>query len=85
MGFRRELSNSLNEIITCSKGDQQAVTLRLKVLNETALINGDVPLDAIDLIDQAQKKKKLIPNQNFQQPLQYFSTSEQQLLFFLEV
>ena len=47
-----------------SKGDQQAVILRLKVLYETALINGDVPLDAIDLIDQA--RKQLIANQNFQ-------------------
>ena len=29
--------------------------VRLEVLYETALINGDVPLDAIDLIDQRRK------------------------------
>ena len=49
MDFRRELSNSLHEIINGLKGsDQQTVSLRLEVLYETALINGDVPLDAID-------------------------------------
>ena len=67
MDFRRELSNSLHEIINGLEGsDQQTVSLRLEVLYETALINGDVPLDAIDLIDQA--RKQLIANQNLQQP-----------------
>ena len=46
MDFRRELSNSLHEIINGLEGsDQQTVSLRLEVLYETALINGDVPLD----------------------------------------
>ena len=46
MDFRRELSNSLHEIINDLEGsDQQTVSLRLEVLYETALINGDVPLD----------------------------------------
>ena len=97
MDFRRELSNSLNEIVNGLEGsDKQTVILRLEVLYETALINGDVPLDAIDLIDQA--RKQLIANQNFQQPFHSyqaplltgdgrrgrpkFSISEEQLLFF---
>ena len=63
MDVRRELSNSLHEIIHGLEGsDQQTVSLRLEVLYETALINGDVPLDAIDLIDQG--RKQLIANQN---------------------
>ena len=67
MDFRRELSNSLHEKINGLEGsDQQTVSLRLEVLFESALINGDVPLDAIDLIDQA--RKQLIANQNLQQP-----------------
>lgn len=68
-------------------------------MTETALINGDVPLDAIDLIDQA--RKQLIANQNLQQPFHSyqaplltgdgrrrrpkFSISEQQLLFFRSI
>ena len=57
MDFRRELSNSLHEKINGLEGsDQQTVSLRLEVLFESALINGDVPLDAIDLIDQARKQ-----------------------------
>ena len=67
MDFRRELSNSLHKIINGLEwSDQQTVSLRLEVLYETALTNGDVPLDAIDLIDQA--RKQLIANQNLQQP-----------------
>ena len=62
MDFRRELSNSLHKIINGLEwSDQQTVSLRLEVLT-----NGDVPLDAIDLIDQA--RKQLIANQNLQQP-----------------
>ena len=62
MDFRRELSNSLHVIINGLEGsDKQTVSLRLEVLYETALINGDVPLDAIDFIDQA--RKQLIANQ----------------------
>ena len=95
MDFRRELSNSLNEIVNGLEGsDQQTVILRLEVLYETAWINGDVPLGAIDLIDQA--RKQLIANENFQQPFHSyqaplltgdgrrgrpkFSISEEQLL-----
>ena len=97
MDFRRELANSLNEIIGGLEGaDQRTAILRLEVLYETALIDGDVPLDAIDLIDQA--RKQLVANQNFQQPFHgyqaplltgdgrrgrpKFSISEEQILFF---
>ena len=61
MDFGQELPNSLNEIINGLEGS--AIILRLEVLYETVLINGEVPLDAIDLIDHAHKQ--LIANQNF--------------------
>lgn len=60
MDFRQHLSDSLNEITEYIQegrnrgGDSENTVLRLEVLYEAALINGDIPLDAVDLINQAR-------------------------------
>ncbi|XP_022783507.1 uncharacterized protein LOC111324260 [Stylophora pistillata] len=102
MDFRQHLLDSLNEIIEHIQeggnrgGDLENTVLRLEVLYEAALVNGDIPLEAVDLINQA--RTHLNVNLNQQEPFQgyeapavsevgrrgrpNFAISEQQLLFF---
>nr|XP_058969483.1 uncharacterized protein LOC131795899 [Pocillopora verrucosa]XP_058969484.1 uncharacterized protein LOC131795899 [Pocillopora verrucosa] len=104
MDFRQHLSDSLNEITEYIQeggnrgGDLENTVLRLEVLYEAALINGDIPLDAVDLINQA--RTHLNVNLHQQEPFRgyeapavseagrrgrpKFAISEKQLLFFRE-
>ena len=40
------------------------------------LINGDIPFDAIDLIDQGRKQPITNQNQNFQQPFHGYQAQD---------
>ena len=102
MDFRQHLSDSLNEITEYIQeggnrgGNLENTVLRLEVLYEAALINGDIPLDAVDLINQA--RTHLNVNLHQQEPFRgyeapavseagrrgrpKFAISEKQLLFF---
>lgn len=102
MEFRQHLDTALKEIIRDlqqggHRGCHSETTgLRLEVLYETALINEDISLEAIDLINEARKHLNVTSYQ--QQPFRgyeapeaseegrrgrpKFAISEQQLLFF---
>ncbi|KAJ7378419.1 hypothetical protein OS493_022953 [Desmophyllum pertusum] len=106
MEFRQHLhvDTALKEIIRdLQQGghrgcDSETTGLRLEVLYETALINEDISLEAIDLINEARKHLNVTSSQ--QQPFRgyeapvaseegrrgrpKFAISEQQLLFFRE-
>ncbi|KAJ7379552.1 hypothetical protein OS493_015347 [Desmophyllum pertusum] len=104
MEFRQHLDTALKEIIRDlqqggHRGCHSETTgLRLEVLYETALINEDISLEAIDLINEARKHLNVTSYQ--QQPFRgyeapeaseegrrgrpKFAISEQQLLFFRE-
>ena len=95
MDFRQHLSDSLNEIIEYIQeggnrgGDLENTVLRLEVLYEAALVNGDIPLDAVDLINQARTQQQ--PFRGYEAPAvseagrrgrPKFAISEKQLLLF---
>ena len=102
MEFRQHLLDAVNEIIAnLEEGghhgrDSQQISLRLTVLCEAALMNGDISLEIIDLMDQARRLVNVTSEQQrsfdgYEAPAvneegrrgrPKFAVSEQQLLFF---
>ena len=102
MDFREHLAVALSDIIKdVEKGDQgrgsESTALRLEVLVETALLNGDISLEVVDLMNQVRQQLYTFSNnrqpsfQPFEAPIvreegrrgrPKFVIRERQLLFF---
>ena len=103
MEFRQYLMDSLIDIIgnleesgRLGHDSENMLSLRLTVLCESALVNGDVSLEIIDLMDQARRLLNVAlenqrsfrwyeaqaANKGGRRGRPQFSTSEEQLVFF---
>ena len=63
MGAREQFVTALNEVIADLEAsddscvaDAGSMSLRLETLGETALLNGDIPMEVIDLLNHARQK-----------------------------
>ena len=102
MDFQQQLASELKAIIEdLERGDQgrgaEPTAMRLESLIETALLNGDISLESVDLMNQARQQLMMASHSepssftSYQAPIQSgegrrgrpkFDIPEQQLLFF---
>lgn len=102
MGGREQFSAALSEVIADIEAsgesrvaDGSCISLRLETLSETALLNGDIPMEVIDLLNHARQKlnKTMEPSpySSYRAPVlpsqghrgrPKFDITEDQLLFF---
>ena len=102
MSARQQLVAALNDVLTDLEStgdgrvaDEGSISLRLETLSETALLNGDIPMEVIDLLNQARqmlnKSKEATPYSSYTAPVipsagrrgrPKFDITEDQLQFF---